>query len=37
VALAGEGASQRKSGFAEMVDIDGIQKRVDLLDDCIQA
>jgi hypothetical protein len=30
VALAGEGASQRKSGFAEMVDTDCIQKRADL-------
>jgi hypothetical protein len=30
VALAGEGASQRKSGFAEMVDTDRIQKRADL-------
>jgi hypothetical protein len=30
VALAGQGASQRKSGFAEMVDTDRIQKRADL-------
>jgi hypothetical protein len=37
VALAGEGASEPKSGFAEMLDIDGIQKRVDLLDDRIQV
>jgi len=26
-----------ESGLAEMVDIAGIQKRVDLLDDCIEA
>jgi hypothetical protein len=26
-----------KSGFAEMIDTDGVQKRVDLLDDYIQA
>jgi hypothetical protein len=30
VALAGEGAAERKSGFAEMVDTDRIQKRADL-------
>jgi len=34
---AGEEQLSEKSGFAEMLGIDRIQKRVDLLDDCIQA
>jgi hypothetical protein len=31
VALAGEEQLSEKSGFAEMIDTDGVQKRVDLL------
>jgi hypothetical protein len=31
VALAEEGAAERKSGFAEMIDTDDVQKRIDLL------
>jgi hypothetical protein len=31
VALAGEGAAERKSGFAQMIDTDDVQKRIDLL------
>ena len=31
VALAGEGAAERKSGFAEMIDTDDVQKRIELL------
>jgi hypothetical protein len=33
VALAGEGQLNEKSGFAEMIDTDDIQKCFDLLDD----
>jgi hypothetical protein len=31
VALARQGAAERKSGFAEMIDTDDVQKRIDLL------